>query len=404
MLDRSLLRHEAFPGVLLLLATVLAIVAANSPLSNVYSEVLNIPVVVGVASFVLEKPLQLWINDGLMAVFFFLVGLELKREMVKGHLSEPSQLVLPGIAAVCGILFPALIYYAFNGADPVAARGWAIPAATDIAFAMGIYALVGTRLPLTLKLFLLSVALFDDIGAILIIALFYSEGLSVSAMGIAGLFLTVAFLLNRAGVRAITPYILIFIAVWVCVLKSGVHATLAGFVTALFIPLSAAAQSEHSVLEKLEHDLHPWVGFMVIPVFAFANAGVNLTGLGVEAFLHPVTLGVFLGLLLGKQFGIFLPCYAVIKLGWASLPKGATFGQLWAVSVLCGIGFTMSLFVGTLAFNGFDPAILNNVKIGVLSASLVAALQAALMIHWMTGRRDASAPMLETTDGRGAVL
>lgn len=379
-LINKLIKDESAGGILLVLVALVAIVFANSSLSHLYEGFLNIPVQARIAELNIEKPLFLWINDGLMAIFFFLVGLEIKREVMIGHLSNPAQVVLPAVAAVAGIAVPALIYFWLNKGDEIAVRGWAIPSATDIAFALGIFSLFKSRVPVSLKLFLLSVAIFDDLGAIIIIALFYSSELSVASLMVALGGVVVLSILNYLNVRRQAAYLLVGLVIWTAVLKSGVHATLAGFVIALFIPLSLKNEDGNPMLPYLEHSLHPWVAFMILPLFAFANAGVSLEGVTLEILMSSVTLGVALGLVVGKQIGIFSICAIVIKLGWAKLPQGATWLQFYAVSILCGIGFTMSLFIGTLAFDGLPPEYLTEVKLGVLIGSLVSAVLASALL------------------------
>lgn len=379
-LINKLIKDESAGGILLVLVALIAIVFANSSLSHLYEGFLNIPVQARIAELNIEKPLFLWINDGLMAIFFFLVGLEIKREVMIGHLSDPAQVVLPAVAAVAGIAVPALIYVWLNHGDEIAVRGWAIPSATDIAFALGIFSLFKSRVAVSLKLFLLSVAIFDDLGAIIIIALFYSSELSVASLMVALGGVVVLFILNYLNVRRQAAYLLVGLVIWTAVLKSGVHATLAGFVIALFIPLSLKNEDGHPMLPHLEHALHPWVAFLILPLFAFANAGVSLEGVTMEILLSSVTMGVAVGLVIGKQIGIFSICAIVIKLGWAKLPQGATWLQFYAVSVLCGIGFTMSLFIGTLAFDGLPPEYLTEVKLGVLIGSLVSAILASALL------------------------
>ena len=371
---RLIIQHNAFSGILLVLAAILAMVIANSPLSTFYKGFLDIPVAVQFADFEIAKPLLLWINDGLMAIFFFLVGLEVKREIMEGHLSSPSQIILPGVAAIGGIAVPALFYVFFNYQDPEAIKGWAVPSATDIAFALGVFSLFSKQVPLSLKMFLLSVAIFDDIGAIAIIALFYSQDLSTLSLIVACVGLVALFILNRCNVRYQSAYIIIGIVVWAAVLKSGVHATLAGFALALFIPLKVKNEDGNPMLLNMEHGVQPWVAFAILPIFAFANAGVELTNITFNDLLHPVTLGVIAGLFFGKQIGIFGACWLAIKLGLTKLPEGANWIQLYAVSVLCGIGFTMSLFIGSLAFENVDVQYFNQIKLGVLISSLLAAL------------------------------
>ncbi|WP_231876682.1 MULTISPECIES: Na+/H+ antiporter NhaA [unclassified Oleiphilus] len=377
---REMVQHDAAGGVLLICAALLALIMANSGINMFYSDFLNMPVVLQLGGFEIAKPLLLWINDGLMALFFFLIGLEVKREILEGHLSSKDQIILPGIAAIAGIVAPALVYVFFNTGDEVGLRGWAIPSATDIAFALGLFSLFGKSLPLTLKLFLLSVAIFDDIGAIVIIALFYSADLSGLSLSVAGFGLVGLFILNRLKVRAQAAYIIIGVVVWAVVLKSGVHATLAGFIVAWFIPLNVKTEHGHSMLKQMEHGIQPWVAFFILPVFAFANAGVNLVGIGVEDLFHPVTMGIALGLFVGKQIGIFGVCWLAIKSGITSLPKGTTWLQLYGVCILCGIGFTMSLFIGSLAFEGMDAAYQESVKLGVLLGSLLSAVMGSIVI------------------------
>ena len=361
---RQMVQHDASGGILLVAAAAIAIMIANSPLAIAYETMLSLPVSIAAGGFSIDKPLLLWINDGLMALFFFLVGLEVKRELVDGHLSSYDQIVLPAIGALAGVAAPAIIYTLFNSNDPIALRGWAIPAATDIAFALGVLSLFGNRIPVSLKLFLLSVAIFDDITAIIIIALFYSTQLSLFSLTIAGSGLAVLFILNRFGVRYQSIYILIGFVVWAAVLKSGVHATLAGFAVAVLIPLKVSNEKNESMLKSMEHGLQPWVAFLILPLFAFSNAGVNLTGISAGEILNPITMGIAIGLFLGNQFGIFGACWIAIKFGIAKLPTGSNWQQLYGIASLCGIGFTMSLFIGTLAFENLHESYVNSVKIG----------------------------------------
>ncbi len=377
---KAFFRHDSASGILLVSTALLAMVCANTSLASLYDGLLATPLQVRVGELDIAKPLLLWVNDGLMAIFFFLVGLEIKREISGGALSSPSHIVLPGIAAVAGILVPALIYLFLNWDDPVAVQGWAIPSATDIAFAIGIFSLFGKNLPLSLKLFLLTVAIFDDIGAIVIIALFYSTDLSTLSLIVAGTGLALLLLFNLFSVRSQAAYIVVGIVVWVAVLKSGVHATLAGFAIAWFIPLKLKNLAGNPMLPHLEHSLHPWVAFVILPLFAFANAGVSLAGISVDALLNPIPLGIAAGLFLGKQLGIFGFSWLAIKLGVAKLPEGATWQQFYAVTVLCGIGFTMSLFIGSLAFETQSVDYLVDVKLGVLIGSLCSALLASILL------------------------
>ena len=368
------MRSEAASGALLILAAALALVAANSPLSGLYAGLLDVPVSVRVGTLELAKPLLLWINDGLMAIFFLLIGLEVKREVLVGRLSKPSQAILPASAAVGGMLVPALCYFAVNRGNADALAGWAVPTATDIAFALGVLALLGDRVPAALKVFLLALAILDDLGAIVIIAIFYAGDVSLTSLLLASIALVVLALLNRGGVTALGPYTLVGVLLWVFVLKSGVHATLAGVALAFAIPLHSG-NGGTPPLHRLEHALHPWVVFAIMPVFAFANAGVSLTGFSLDRLYEPVTLGVVLGLVVGKQLGVFGFSWLVVQAGFARLPPGASWLQIYGISVLCGIGFTMSLFVGSLAFEHLprtDYLIAN--RIGILTGSLVAAV------------------------------
>ncbi|MEB3899450.1 Na+/H+ antiporter NhaA [Pseudomonas juntendi] len=367
------LQLEAAGGLLLIAAAVLALIINNSPLAYLYGGLLDVPVAVQVGTLQIAKPLLLWINDGLMALFFLLIGLEVKREIVEGHLSKPSQVVLPATAAIGGMLVPALIYWYINRDNPTAIAGWAIPTATDIAFALGVLALLGKRVPVSLKLFLMTLAIIDDLGAIVIIALFYSGSLSSLSLMLAGACLLALLAMNRLGVVKLAPYLLVGLVLWVCVLKSGVHATLAGVALALCIPLRTQ-HAEPSPLLRLEHALHPWVAYAILPLFAFANAGVSLAGMTVDSFTHPVPMGIAIGLLLGKTVGVFGLTWIAIKLRLAALPTGANWGQVLGVAVLCGIGFTMSLFVGSLAFVPGASDFAGMDRMGILTGSLFAAL------------------------------
>ncbi len=374
---RSLIQRffqlEAASGLLLIAAAVLALLISNSPFAHFYSSLLDVPVAVQVGALNIAKPLLLWINDGLMAIFFLLVGLELKREVVYGQLATPSQIILPGAAAIGGMLVPALVYAWFNQGDSEAMRGWAIPMATDIAFALGVLALLGSRVPTSLKLFLMTLAIIDDLGAIIVIALFYSSELSSLSLMLAGAALIGLFALNRMGVCQLGPYLLLGLFLWVCVLKSGVHATLAGVALAFFIPVKGD-DPEHSPLATLEHALHGWVAFGILPLFAFANAGVSLQGMNLQSFLQPVPLGIAAGLLLGKTVGVLGLTAIAVFTRMARLPEGANWGQLLGVAVLCGIGFTMSLFVGSLAFTPDVSPYAGQDRMGILTGSLLAAV------------------------------
>jgi NhaA family Na+:H+ antiporter len=354
---------------------------ANTFLGPYYQLILETPVEVRFGALEIAKPLLLWINDGLMAVFFFIVGLELKREMLEGALRDRRNIILPGVGAVGGMLVPALIYLYFNYGDPVAVNGWAIPTATDIAFALGVLTLLGSRVPVSIKVFLTSLAIFDDIGAIVIIALFYTSKLSLMALIVCGLCIPILAMMNRRGVMAKAPYLIIGMVMWVAMLKSGVHATLTGIVLAMFIPIRSALDPKISPLKTLEHDLHSVVAFFVLPVFAFANAGIDLRAVSAEQFLHGVPVGIALGLFAGKQIGIFGACWLFIKLGLTKLPPGMNWMSLYGTSALCGIGFTMSLFVGSLAFDDSVMDIAFDERIGILLGSLVSGIAGYLILR-----------------------
>jgi NhaA family Na+:H+ antiporter len=368
---RAFLEMESAGGILLLIAAGIALLVDNSALADAYRWLLELHAGVTLGALGLEKSLLHWINDGLMAVFFLLVGLEIKREILEGELSSTSQVALPGLCAMGGMAAPAAIYLLINGGTPETMRGWAIPAATDIAFAMGVIGLLGKRVPEGLKIFLLALAIIDDLGAIVIIALFYTADLSLAALGLAGLGILALVAFNRAGVTRLAPYILVGIFIWICVLKSGVHATLAGVAIGFAIPLRTRG-GEEPPLRRLEHALHPWVTFAIMPVFAFANAGVPLGGVGIETLLQPVTLGIAGGLFLGKQIGVLGVAALGTALGVLRLPQGASWLQMYGVALLTGIGFTMSLFIGTLAFAGPEAAA--PLRLGVLAGSILSAV------------------------------
>lgn len=375
------LASKTAPGILLFLAALLAMIIANTPLSNWYDALITLPFEIRVGDFGIAKPLLLWINDGLMAVFFFMIGLELKRELIEGHLSDPREVILPAAGAIGGMAIPALIYYFINIDDPVALKGWAIPAATDIAFALAILALLGSRVPVTLKVFLVSVAIFDDIAAIVIIALFYSGELSTKALTFAAVCLPVLFWFNRSGVMRTTPYLIIGAVMWVAVLKSGVHATLAGVVLAFFIPLRGENEYGKSPAKTLEHSIHGTVSFFVLPVFAFANSGINLTGSGLDSMVHTVPLGIFLGLVAGKQAGVLGMCLLAVAIKIARLPEGVTWRHIYGAGLLCGVGFTMSLFIGSLAFEETGVNLLFDERIGIIAGSLVSGIAGYLVLR-----------------------
>lgn len=363
--------QDRLGGILLALAALGALAVANSPLDSAYRALLDTPGVVGLGNLSIQKPLLLWVNEGLMAIFFFLVGLEIKREVMEGELSRWGQVVLPAVAAIGGMAVPALVFRHFTVDHGDALLGWAIPSATDIAFALGILSLFGRRVPVALKVFLLSVAILDDLGAIVVIALFYTHQLSALSMSLAGAALCVLLLMKRFHVVRLFPYLVVGFFMWSFVLKSGVHATLAGVLLALCIPLNVPGQP--SPARMLEHELHPWVALFIVPVFAFANAGVPLGNISVADLLSPVTAGVALGLFLGKQFGIFLAAWLVIRLGIARLPTGTTWLQLYGIALLCGIGFTMSLFITTLAWPP-GSVYIDQARLGILAGTLLSAV------------------------------
>ncbi len=379
------IKLESAGGLLLVAAGLLALVLSNSPLRDVYTDLLGLPVEVRIGSLGLGKPLLLWINDGLMAVFFLLVGLEIKREIVEGELSTPARVVLPVAAALGGMATPALIYVFLNRGDLAALKGWAIPTATDIAFSLGILSLLGNRVPVSLKVFLTAVAITDDLGAIVIIAIFYTENLSASMLLLASFAVAALIALNLLNVTRIAAYVIIALFLWVFVLKSGVHATLAGVVVALAVPLKVKDGERRGPLHRLEHGLHPWVAFGVLPIFAFANAGVSFTGVTVATLTEPLPLGIAAGLFAGKLLGVFGASALLIALGFAKLPQGANSLQFAGVAALCGIGFTMSLFIGSLAFEGQDHAAA--VRLGVLAGSLLSSLVGYSILRFASSRQ-----------------
>jgi Na+:H+ antiporter, NhaA family len=369
---KKFLHLESASGIILIVAAALALVLANSPLAHYYQAFLDIDIQVRIGALDLHKPLFLWINDGLMAIFFLLIGLEVKREMIDGALSSREQAIFPAIAALGGMLAPALIYLLFNHADPATRSGWAIPAATDIAFALGVMALLGKRVPTSLKVFLLALAIIDDLGVILIIALFYTSELSLSALAVAAAAIGLLFWMNRRGVDRLSLYLLVGTVLWVAVLKSGVHATLAGVIVGFMIPNRGRCYV--SPLKHLEHKLHPWSSYLILPLFAFANAGVSLGGVSLASLAGPVPLGIMLGLFIGKPLGISLISWVAVRTGIARLPPGIRMRHIIAVSVLCGIGFTMSMFISSLAFHagGIDYSTFS--RLGILGGSTIAAV------------------------------
>lgn len=383
---------KSAPGILLCFAAFLAMAVENSPFDGLYEGFKNIPVVFQAGGFLIDKPLLLWINDGLMAIFFLLIGLEIKREMMEGHLSKRDQIILPAVAALGGLALPAIIYAYINWSDPVTIQGWAIPAATDIAFALGVMILLGDRVPASLKVCLVAIAIIDDLAAIIIIALFYTAETSIMSLGLAGIGLFVTFIMNRRGVTSLGPYVLLGFFIWACVLKSGVHATLAGVALGLLIPLKGKDDEAKSPLKELEHTLHPFVAFFVLPVFAFANAGVSLAGLTIDTFLQPITLGIMLGLFVGKQVGVMGLTFLAASLKICKLPEGVSWFQFYGMALLTGIGFTMSLFIGTLAFADIEYA--SAVRLGVLSGSFLSGF-AGVMVLILAGK-SSKIPKAET--------
>jgi NhaA family Na+:H+ antiporter len=377
-LIRQFLRMEASGGIVLIAAAVVALLMANTSLSDLYLNFLNSPVSFSVGGVGLDKPLLLWVNDGLMAIFFLMVGLEVKRELLEGALSSREQALFPAIAALGGMIVPALIYLSFNGADEVARQGWAIPAATDIAFALGVMALLGSRVPTSLKVFLLALAIIDDLGAIVIIAAFFSHDVSVTALMLSVLAIAALAWLNWRGVTRLTPYVILGIFLWVCILKSGIHATLAGVILGFLIPLRTEGKT--SPARRVEHGIHPWVAWLILPLFAFTNAGVSLQGVSGEGVMSLLPMGIAAGLLFGKPIGIMLFCWVSMKLKITRLPPGVRFSQIAAVSVLCGIGFTMSIFLASLAFGDADASMMIYAKIGILLGSVLSAVMGYLLL------------------------
>ncbi|MDP2608717.1 MULTISPECIES: Na+/H+ antiporter NhaA [unclassified Oceanobacter] len=383
----SFFKMESASGLLLMFAALMAIIFANTPLEPFYNLLLDTPVEVHIGALHIAKPLLLWINDGLMAIFFFMVGLELKYEWLEGELRDKRNVVLPGIGALGGMFVPAVIYIAFNHKNELDIQGWAIPAATDIAFALGILMLLGSRVPTSIKIFLTSLAIFDDIGAIIIIAVFYTDNISLTALSVIALCLPILFMVNRLQVASKSVYMLLGAIMWVSMLKSGVHATLSGIMLAMFVPMKLDRQPGYSPAHQLEKDLHPVVAFFILPVFAFANAGLNLTGIGMDQLLHPIPVGIAAGLFIGKQLGIFAFCWLAIKIGWTKLPSNVSWTTLYGTAALCGVGFTMSLFIGSLAFedgggieNTFDE------RLGILIGSIASGILGYMVLNKSLGK------------------
>lgn len=374
-------RLESAGGIFLMLSALLAIVFANTNLEPYYRMFLSTPVEIRIGELEIAKPLLLWINDGLMAVFFFMIGLELKRELLEGELSDIKNIILPGIGAIGGMLMPALIYLYLNSDDSIATKGWAIPAATDIAFALGVLALLGSRVPASIKIFLTSLAIFDDLGAILIIALFYTSKISITSLTVAALCIPILYVFNRCNITSKSPYILVGVIMWVAMLKSGVHATLSGIILAMFIPLYSKLEPTTSPLKSMESDLHSVVAFFVLPVFAFANAGINFRGMSLAQVFHDVPIGIAFGLFFGKQIGIFGLCWLSIKLKIANLPTGTSWLSLYGTAILCGIGFTMSLFIGSLAFEETGVNLLFDDRLGIIIGSLFSGVVGYIVLR-----------------------
>lgn len=372
---------ESASGIILILAAALALIFANTPLQVYYDLLLDTPVEIRIGAFEIAKPLLLWINDGLMAVFFFLIGLELKRELIEGELSDKRNIILPGVGAIGGMVIPALIYIYFNFDDPTAMKGWAIPAATDIAFALGVLTLLGPRVPVSIKIFLTSLAIFDDVGAIIIIAIFYTAKISTLSLVVVAVCIPILAWINKRNPPSTSVYIIVGLIMWVAMLKSGVHATLTGVILAMFIPLKSKTNPKYSPLKQMEHDLHSLVAFFVLPVFAFANSGINLSGVGLEQISHNVPLGIILGLFVGKQVGVFAFCWLAIKLKLTALPNGISWGSLYGTAILCGIGFTMSLFIGSLAFEETEVNFMFDDRLGILVGSLISGIVGYIVLR-----------------------
>ncbi len=378
---REFLRLESAGGILLVIAMALAMIVVNTGLWPLYKSLLSIPLEIRIGEFEIAKPLLLWINDGLMAIFFFLIGLEVKRELLEGELSDPAQVMLPAVAAIGGVVVPALVFTWFNYGDESAMQGWAIPTATDIAFALGILSLLGNRVPPSLKLFLLTLAIIDDLVAILIIAVFYSVNISTLSLVIALVAYAALVFQNWRGVMRLTSYLVFGLIMWAAVLKSGVHATIAGVLIAFTIPLKHPEGKEHSPLRNLEHDLHPTVAFFILPVFAFANTGIPMEGMNMKTLLSPEPFGIAMGLFLGKQLGVFGFTWAAVKSGIAKLPSNVGWPEMYGLSVLTGIGFTMSLFISSLAFEE-GATNLNADRLGILAGSFASALVGMVVLYF----------------------
>ena len=383
ILVRDFIKKESSAGVILVFVTILAIIIKNSPLSELYSSILHLSVEFQFGDLLhIKEPFIVWINDGLMTTFFLLIGLEIKREVLTGHLSSWSRIALPGFAALGGMLFPALFFILFNYGDEFAMRGWAVPVATDIAFALGVLSLLGKRVPISLKIFLMALAIIDDIGAILIIAIFYTHEISLFAISLMGIFFLILVVMNKLNVTKITAYILIGLLLWISVLESGIHATLAGIILAITIPMNVKKENDKrtSPAKILQKNLHFWVAFLVLPIFAFVNAGIDLMGFSLDYLEHPVSLGVITGLLFGKQIGVMLFAYIAIYFKWATLPRCTTWLQLYGVALLTGIGFTMSFFINTLAYNDSEIFAYTD-RLAILIGSLFSGVLGYLILR-----------------------
>jgi NhaA family Na+:H+ antiporter len=392
VLVRKFLKKESTSGIILMAVTIMALLFSNTFLSEFYTNILHTKIELKVGDFLeISKPMILWVNDGLMAIFFLLIGLEIKRELIMGHLSSFSKIALPAIAAVGGMLVPALFFIFFNYNDDFAMRGWAIPTATDIAFALGIVSLLGKRVPTSLKIFLMALAIFDDLGAILIIAIFYTSQLSFTAIAGALFCIIALYLLNKWEVTLVGAYMLVGTVLWVFVLKSGIHATLAGIIVALSIPLNAINEKHKRVspVRTLQHYIHFWVAFYILPIFAFVNAGIDLRDMSLEKVMNPVSLGIILGLFFGKQIGVFLFTYLAVKFKFAKLPRCTNWGQVYGISVLTGIGFTMSLFIDSLAYQDSDVYFYTD-KLGILIGSFLSGILGYIILRFSKGKKACS--------------
>jgi len=383
------LEKESAGGILLVIAAVFAIILSNSPFGFLYTSLLDTPVVVQVGALEIDKPLLLWVNDGLMALFFFLVGLELKREFMEGELSDKKSIILPGLGALGGMVVPAGVYLYFNVNNSDTVSGWAIPAATDIAFALGVLSLLGSRVPISLKVFLTSLAIFDDIGAIVIIALFYTSDISITALIVSAICIGALAYLNKKGVMEKSTYIVFGVVMWVSLLKSGVHATLAGVILAMFIPIKCERDPSVSPLKTLEDDLHSVVAFVILPFFAFCNSGINLSGIGFDDLTHSMPLGIMMGLFIGKQVGVFGFCWIGVKAGVTELPKEMGMLTLYGMAALCGIGYTMSLFIGSLAFMNSNIKDILDERIGIIIGSVLSGIVGYLVLRYSLKKQEA---------------